>query len=34
MFYTGVGLFAGSIIAGAVLASQEDEAYANVYPGK
>jgi hypothetical protein len=34
MFYTGVGLFASSIIAGAVLASQEDQAYANVYPTK
>ena len=32
MFYTGVGLFVGSIITGAVLASQDDEAYANVYP--
>jgi hypothetical protein len=32
MFYTGVGLFIGSIITGAVLASQDDEAYANVYP--
>ena len=32
MFYTGVGLFIGSIITGAVLASQEDEAQVNVYP--
>ena len=34
MFYTGVGLFLGSIITGAVLASQDDEAYVNVYPAK
>lgn len=32
MFYTGVGLFLGSIVTGAVLASQEDEAHINVYP--
>jgi hypothetical protein len=34
MFYSGVGLFLGSIITGSVLASQDDEAYANVYPKK
>ncbi len=34
MFYTGVGLFISSIITGAVLAAQDDEAYANVYPVK
>jgi len=34
MFYTGVGLFVGSIITGAVLASQNDEAHVNVYPVK
>ena len=34
MFYTGVGLFIGSIITGAVLASQDDEAYVNVYPAR
>jgi hypothetical protein len=32
MFYTGVGLFVGSIITGAVLAAQDDEAHVNVYP--
>jgi hypothetical protein len=32
MFYTGVGLFVGSIITGSVLASQDDEAHINVYP--
>jgi hypothetical protein len=32
VFYTGVGLFAGSIITGAVLAAQDDEAYVKVYP--
>ena len=32
MFYTGVGLFVSSIITGAVLASQDDEAHVNVYP--
>ena len=32
MFYTGVGLFLSSIITGAVLAAQDDEAYVNVYP--
>jgi hypothetical protein len=34
MFYTGVGLFLGSIIAGSVLAAQDDEAYANISPAK
>ena len=34
VFYTGVGLFVSSIIAGSVLASQDDEAYINVYPVK
>jgi len=32
MFYTGIGMFVGSIITGAVLASQDDEAHVNVYP--
>ena len=32
MFYTGVGMFVGSIITGAVLAAQDDEAHINVYP--
>ena len=32
MFYTGIGLFLGSIITGSVLASQDDEASVNVYP--
>lgn len=32
MFYTGVGLFISSIITGSILASQDDEAYVNVYP--
>ena len=32
MFYTGVGMFVGSIITGAVLASQDDEAHISVYP--
>jgi len=32
MFYTGVGLFVSSIIAGSVLAAQEDEAEVTVYP--
>ncbi|MGB8328976.1 MAG: hypothetical protein WCE62_02525 [Polyangiales bacterium] len=32
MFYTGVGLFVSSIITGAVLASQDDEAQVTVYP--
>ncbi len=32
MFYTGVGLFVGSVISGAVLAAQNDEAHVNVYP--
>jgi hypothetical protein len=32
VFYTGVGLFVSSIVIGAVLASQNDEAYVNVYP--
>ena len=31
VFYTGVGLFLGSIITGSVLASQDDEAHINVY---
>jgi hypothetical protein len=34
MFYSGVGLFLGSIITGAVLAAQDDEARVNVYPTK
>ena len=34
MFYTGLGLFLSSIITGSVLASQDDEAYANVYPAQ
>jgi hypothetical protein len=34
MFYTGVGLFVSSIIAGAVLAAQSDEASVAVYPVK
>ncbi len=34
MFYTGVGLFVSSIITGAVLAAQSDEANVNVYPVK
>ena len=34
VFYTGVGLFVGSIITGAVLSSQNDEAHINVYPVK
>lgn len=32
MFFTGVGLFASSIIAGSVLASQDDEVSIDVYP--
>jgi hypothetical protein len=32
VFYTGVGLFTGSIIAGAALAAQRDEASIRVYP--
>ena len=32
VFYTGVGLFVSSIVIGAVLASQNDEAYVNVFP--
>jgi len=32
VFYTGVGLFVGSIITGSVLSSQDDEAHINVYP--
>jgi hypothetical protein len=32
MMFTGVGLFVGSIIAGSVLASQNDEAQVTVYP--
>jgi len=34
MFYTGVGLFVSSIITGAVLAAQDDEAHVSVYPAK
>ena len=32
VFYTGVGVFVSSIIAGAVLAAQHDEAHVRVYP--
>jgi hypothetical protein len=32
MFYTGVGLFVSSIVAGSVLASRNDEVSVNVYP--
>ncbi|MBW2191121.1 MAG: hypothetical protein JRG93_16335 [Deltaproteobacteria bacterium] len=32
MFYTGISLFVGSIITGAVLASQDDEARVTVFP--
>ena len=32
MFYTGVGIFLGSIIAGAVLSAQDDEAYVTATP--
>jgi hypothetical protein len=32
MMFTGVGLFVGSIIAGSVLAAQDDEAQVTVYP--
>jgi len=32
MFYTGISLFVGSIITGAVLTSQKDEAHVTVYP--
>jgi len=32
MFYTGVGLFVGSIVTGSVLASQDDEAHIEVHP--
>jgi len=32
VFYTGVGLFVSSLITGAVLAAQNDEAYIDVYP--
>jgi len=32
MFYTGVGIFVGAIISGAVLAAQNDEAHVTVYP--
>jgi len=32
MFYTGIGLFLGSIITGSVVAAQDDEAYVDVYP--
>ncbi|MFW2387046.1 MAG: hypothetical protein ACN4G0_01830 [Polyangiales bacterium] len=34
MFYTGVGMFLGSIITGAVLASRDDEASVAVYPAE
>lgn len=34
MFYTGVGVFVSSIIAGAVLAAQNDEAHVDVYPAR
>ena len=34
MFYTGVGLLISSIIAGGVLAAQQDEAQVDVYPPK
>ena len=34
MFYTGVGMFLGSIVTGAVLASRDDEASVAVYPAK
>lgn len=34
MFYTGVGLFVSSIIAGGVLAAQDDKAYLKVYPAR
>ena len=34
MFYSGLGLFLSSIITGAVLAAQDDEAHVNVYPTK
>jgi hypothetical protein len=34
MFYSGVGILVSSIIAGAVLAAQNDEAYVNVYPAQ
>jgi hypothetical protein len=32
MFYTGVGVFVSAVIAGAVLAAQNDEAHVTVYP--
>jgi hypothetical protein len=32
MLYTGVGLFVGSIIAGSVMASRDDEAHVDVHP--
>lgn len=32
VFYSGVGIFLSSIIAGSVLAAQNDEAYVNVFP--
>jgi hypothetical protein len=32
VFYSGVGIFVSSIIAGAVLAAQDDEAYIDVLP--
>ncbi|MFZ1863879.1 MAG: hypothetical protein WAU39_06630 [Polyangiales bacterium] len=34
MFYTGVGVLVSSIIAGGVLAAQNDEAHVNVYPAR
>lgn len=34
MFYSGVGLFISSIIAGSVLAAQDDHAYVNIYPAE
>jgi hypothetical protein len=34
MFYTGLGIMASSIIAGSVLAAQNDEAHVTVYPAQ
>jgi len=34
MFYSGVGILVSSIVAGAVLAAQNDEAHVKVYPGR
>ena len=34
MFYTGLGVFLGSIISGSVLAAQDDEAHLNVFPAR